>query len=218
MKIFKITEKNYTSNCYIIMTSNKNAIIIDPNNFYDINKIVFENKIFVKYIILTHEHYDHVCAVNDIKDNYKDVVLISSKSCSELLAYTDFQKNRFRLYLHYMGVKKDIELADCKLYKSDIEFKDSYKFNIDDCFFYLKETVGHSIGSISIILNDKYLFSGDSVLFDKDIIVKLSGGSMDLFKKYAKPYFKSLDRNLIVMPGHGDKFSLGEKIDKSWKD
>ena len=200
------------------MTSNKNAVIIDPNNFCKINEIVLEHKISVKYIILTHEHYDHVYGVKDIKNNYKDVVLISSKSCSELLAFVDLQKNRFRLYLHYMGVARDIELADCKLDKSDIEFEDSYKFNLDDCFFYLKETVGHSMGSISIILNDKYLFAGDSVLFYKDIIVKLSGGNRVLFEKYAKPYFKSLDRNLIVMPGHGDRFSLGEKIDKSWKD
>lgn len=70
----------------------------------------------------------------------------------------------------------------------------------------LVETPGHSEGSICILIDKQYLFSGDSLL-EQEIAV-----ADDLFKKAIRKrienVLKSTSRNCYVYPGHGENFSL----------
>ena len=55
------------TNCYIVETDNKNAVIIDCGDEADrILQFVEEKGLTVKQIFLTHGHFDHICAVADI--------------------------------------------------------------------------------------------------------------------------------------------------------
>ncbi|RRD93851.1 MBL fold metallo-hydrolase [Clostridiales bacterium COT073_COT-073] len=218
MEIFRIEEKTYSSNCYIIATDNRNAIVIDPNSFEEIQEILTTHGLTLKYILLTHEHYDHVCALEELKKYQADALVVAQKHCSEALPFVDQNKERFRLYLHYMGVDRHIALKSCKPDCADMEFDDNLELKLDDCQFVLKGTPGHSPGSSAFILNERYLFAGDSVLLAKDVVVKFSGGDIKLFENLAKPFFKSLKDSLIVMPGHGAPFCLSEKLKNDWKD
>lgn len=211
MKIIRSTEQTFTSNSYIIITAKKNAVIIDPNSAESIVKMIGEHQAKVVYILLTHEHYDHVCGLGALKAVCPETILVASKACSRQLPQVNVQKERFRLYLHYMGAGRNLELPDCDLPKADREFADKLELELDDCIFSLKSTPGHSPGSISIVLNERYLFAGDSVLPGKDVVVKFSGGDKAMFEREAKPYFMGLTPHLIVLPGHGNAFLLGKK-------
>ncbi len=211
MKIFTLTEKNFTSNCYIIATNQGNAIIVDPNDFVAAERLLLEKSLTLRYVLLTHEHYDHICGLGELKERCAKAVVIASQKCSEALPFVNEKKERFRLYLHYMGRNRNMPLKDCHIHRAEIEFTEDYELEIDDCFFYLKSVAGHSEGSIIIFLNHQYLFSGDSLLLEKDIVVKFSGGNPQLYETKTKPYLMSLDKDLTVLPGHGRIFPLWEK-------
>ncbi len=71
MKIEKIVVGLYQENCYLIIKDNK-CIIVDPGDESEkiISKIE-KLKLNVLCIIITHAHFDHVGALNDVLDKYK---------------------------------------------------------------------------------------------------------------------------------------------------
>lgn len=78
--------------------------------------------------------------------------------------------------------------------------------------FELFEVNGHSNGSICIILNNQYLFSGDNLLKERTLITEFFGSNKDTYKTKTLNFFKSINGSLIVLPGHGESFILREKI------
>ena len=68
----------------------------------------------------------------------------------------------------------------------------------------LTETPGHSSGSICVQIDDKYLFTGDSLLKDVDVITRLPGGSKIEYESITLPYLQSLSKDLYIYPGHGE--------------
>ena len=68
---------------------------------------------------------------------------------------------------------------------------------------------GHSQGSCCILLNNKVLFTGDSLLAEYPVITRFPGGSSKDYKNISLPFLKSLNPNLVVYPGHGKSERLG---------
>lgn len=73
MKISKVVVGYLEENCYILEKNNK-VIIIDPGD--EAEKIIKEigNKEVVA-ILITHNHFDHIGALNTLKNKYKVKVL-----------------------------------------------------------------------------------------------------------------------------------------------
>lgn len=53
---------------------------------------------------------------------------------------------------------------------------------------FCKELPGHSNGSTGILIDEKYFFSGDSLLKDFNTITALPGGNRKLYNKVTKQY------------------------------
>ena len=69
MKIDKIVVGNLFENCYVISIDNK-CLIVDPGD--EENRIIdFIGDMEVVGILVTHNHFDHVGALTDIKNKYK---------------------------------------------------------------------------------------------------------------------------------------------------
>ena len=69
MKIKTVVVGNLDTNCYILIKNN-NALVIDPGDDYA--KIVSEigdNK--VVGVLVTHNHFDHIGALEQLKNYYK---------------------------------------------------------------------------------------------------------------------------------------------------
>ena len=60
------------------------------------------------------------------------------------------------------------------------------------------------------ILNNKILFSGDTLLQNDAVITRFPESNKEQYLGIALPYLQSLDKNIIVLPGHGDPFVLSE--------
>ena len=71
MNIKKIVVGLYEENCYFV-TKDNNLIIIDPGDeFKKIDNIITNNNYNLLAILITHAHFDHIGALNDIVNKYK---------------------------------------------------------------------------------------------------------------------------------------------------
>ncbi|PIZ40635.1 MBL fold metallo-hydrolase, partial [Candidatus Aquicultor secundus] len=158
------------SNCYLVASEpTKEAIVIDPGGSAGvIMDTIAAQELDVKYIILTHGHYDHFEAALDIarKTGAKigihklDEAALSQPSIS-LATWLGENPETFT---------PDFELTDGQIIKfGDLEAK-------------ILATPGHSPGSITVNIGNT-LFTGD-LLFNRSIgRTDLAGGSYETLLK-----------------------------------
>lgn len=68
MQIDKMVVGDYQTNCYIL-TNNNNCIIIDPGDEFEKIKEFLKDKNVVA-ILITHKHFDHIGALDDLSNTY----------------------------------------------------------------------------------------------------------------------------------------------------
>ncbi|XDD53476.1 MBL fold metallo-hydrolase [Leptospira sp. WS4.C2] len=91
-------------------------------------------------------------------------------------------------------------------------------FSVGNLKFQVIHTPGHTPCSISLLLNGKYLFSGDALLIRGCGRTDFQGGNAeDLYKSITEKLF-SLPDDTIVLPGHDYKGFLSTTIgeEKQW--
>ncbi len=187
-----------STNCYFIWDDDYpcETIIIDPGGDFEIIINFLKNHNLVpKYIINTHGHADHIICNDGIKKIFADVKVLIGEKDKDCLFLPE--KNLSNM----IGLNIKLENPDILLNeKKIISFQKNHNFKV-------LETPGHSEGSICLILDDKYLFSGDTLF--KESVGRTDfpySSSKDLFNSLEK--LKSLDKNYIVYPGHGEKTTL----------
>ena len=81
LKIITVVTGYLRENCYIIH-NDKDALIIDPGD--ESNKIISSvGNLNVLGILITHYHFDHIGALDEVKAKYKKAKLIDFKSKKE---------------------------------------------------------------------------------------------------------------------------------------
>ncbi|MFA9376887.1 MAG: MBL fold metallo-hydrolase [Lachnotalea sp.] len=202
---------DYESNCYIVFNKiTKKSIIIDPNDFKQLEQFIKKQGLTNEYIFLTHEHYDHVAALSLVK-KYIGGIIVSSEMCSQELGNVQTLLNRtYRLHMMFMGNKKT-EIPYFQPSKVDKTFQDFLEIKWENSDILLKETIGHSRGSVSIYFTDEMIFSGDAFLSGKPVITKMLGGNKEDYLNSTLAYYESLSKDIKVYPGHGEMFILKDK-------
>lgn len=200
MKIELIKNKPVNSNSYIIFSEKiQNCIVVDPGtkNCEALMAFFEQKKVSPEYIILTHEHFDHVWGVNKLIELYSCTV-ICSKNCYDLIS--DVKKNLsiFHDQIGFSVILKNVILVS------------NFEFKWNTIFIKFKETVGHSNGSISFWFKNN-LFTGDLLIKNNKTITKLPGGDKKKVLNSLDFIEKNFDHaSTVVYPGHGDKFYLSE--------
>lgn len=190
------------------------AVIIDPNTDEEAFLFLEKRQITHCYIILTHEHYDHISGVNKFRERFNCTV-ICSKKCGENIKAA---KKNLAAYFDVLLTCSNLKMPTGFLFEdynysctADIVFQEKYILNLGSDELILTETPGHSEGSICIVMDNVILFSGDSLL-NVPVITKLPGGSRKEYEQITLPYLRELSKSLIVYPGHGDIFPINSKI------
>ncbi len=183
------------SNCYLLVDSETNdGYIFDPGfddpRLYDFIK---DNKINLKKILLTHGHYDHIGAVQKLKDLTGAEVVISKKD-AKYLENPDLNLSNFS------GNIIELEPADVLVEDGDkINLKDDYNLTV-------LETPGHTPGSICF-LGDGYMISGDLIFQDSIGRTDFEEGNYPDMVNSLKRIMQLPDSTLIL-PGHGEITSI----------
>ena len=212
-EVYKYIMPVITSNMYIIIRED-HALIVDPNENENAVELLKESGVKDITIILTHEHFDHISGVNFFRRQWECTVY-ANNHCKEMT--TDPNKNLSAFFMAMFIDKTEEERK-----KVHEMFQDDYSCRVDVGFdkecnmewhglsVKMIETPGHSPGSICILINDEYLFSGDSLVDGNRVITRLPGGSRKYYNEITRPLLESLSEDIIVFPGHGTEGYLKE--------
>ncbi len=180
-----------SSNTYLLSCGGECAVI-DPSSRCDISDCHGK----LKYIILTHAHYDHMLNIDEwaektgapifVSDRDADALVNSEKNCSRLLTGEEHG---------YYGVTNTFSDGDTLL--------------LGDEKITVISTPGHTPGSVCLLAG-KSIFVGDTI-FERGGFGRydFTGGN---FPDLRKSIFKlcELDGNITVYSGHGAKFTIEE--------
>ena len=216
LEVFRFQYEPVDSNMFFIPIDDS-GFIIDPNVNEDLLLLFKEYGTTHVTAILTHEHYDHISGVKWLQEKI-DTSVFCQKECAKYI-FSD-KENSPKLMALVLNTK---DMTDGGHRYAD--FMASYKaftINADETFterksltmgivsFECFSTPGHSPGSACYILANKYIFTGDSLIQNTPTILCFRTSDKERYKKETLPFLKSLDKEMIVFPGHGDPFKITE--------
>ncbi|MFY2152273.1 MBL fold metallo-hydrolase [Mammaliicoccus sciuri] len=187
------------TNCYILEGENE-LLVIDPgDNGEFLNKQIKQYHKKVSAVLLTHAHFDHIGAVDDVANEFDVKVYVHPEEKSWL---TDTEKNgskKFAMYQLPQVVQHTVP-----------QIMEAGEYEIGEFKFEAIHTPGHSPGSLSFVFGD-FAIVGDT-LFKGGI------GRTDLYKGDTKTLLNSiedklleLDPNTTIFPGHGPETTIADE-------
>ena len=186
------------ANNYLVVDEvSKEAILIDCSDYVtEIIDYVKENNLTVKYILLTHGHFDHVLGINRMNEVLGAKVYVH-KGDKEQVVNTRAVMTMFGLPTE--GVENP---------KITATLSDAGELTLGNQVIKVIETPGHTPGGVCYLIGD-CLFSGDTLFHGTIGRTDLPGGSFQQIKHSVKDVLFALDENIKVYPGHGEPTSIG---------
>lgn len=186
---------DYGANCYVVTDdASKTALVIDPGVPSDeLNDALLGYNL--KYILLTHGHFDHIFGCKALKEIYPE---------AEICIHTD---DEICLSDNKMNLAGDFEetpgvVADKILHNGDV-------VDFADTCFYVLNTPGHSPGSVCYVdEKNKLIFSGDTLFCLTVGRTDFIGGSFEDMMASVKK-LSEYDDDYAVYPGHNRATTIG---------
>lgn len=194
MMIDRVVVGKYGVNAYII-ADGKEAAVVDPGAQANlIVRKLEEHGLTLKYILLTHGHGDHIGGVQALKDKYNPEIILSEGDF-DMITTPDLNHS-----VDICGEAISFE-ADRYVRNKDIILLGELKI---ECI----TTPGHTKGGLCYLVGN-YLLTGDT-LFNRSVgRTDLHGGSMTDLVNSISSKLMVLDDDIIVLPGHGAKSTIG---------
>ncbi|MGK8424271.1 MBL fold metallo-hydrolase [Staphylococcus epidermidis] len=191
MRISNLTLGIVDTNTYFI-ENEENVILIDPSSESQkiIKKLNQINKP-LKAILLTHAHYDHIGALDDIIEKYQVPVYMSKDEFDFL---TDPDKNGSSKFTQYGLSKIESHANPLSLSEGTAEIE-GFKFKV-------LHTPGHSPGSLSFVFND-FAVVGDTLFKNGIGRTDLYKGDYETLIDSIKDKLFELEGDMPLFPGHG---------------
>ena len=191
-----ITEGSFGTNCYLLTDDNtKDALVVDCAVFSPAMKNALERAGVseLRYILLTHGHFDHVCGVRALRDAYGGKICIHTEDAD-------------CLYDEDKSLNSQVEFAPQGLCRADVLLEEGSRLPFGDGEITVMHTPGHTRGSVCYLYKD-LMFSGDTLFY-------LSMGRTDMPGGSTRQLFASLRRigqmqgEYRILPGHEDETDL----------
>lgn len=190
------------TNAYILSNENKECVVFDPGG--DGQKLIsILNRQGLKpvAILLTHAHFDHIGAVDEVRNHYDVKVYIHEKE-KNWLADSSLNGSRF-----FMG-------NEVRINEADVLLKDEGKLTVGSFTFELFHTPGHSPGSVSFYHQEaEVVFSGDALFAGSIGRTDLPGGNSELLLSSIHKKLLTLPEETIVLSGHGPETTIQAEMD-----
>ncbi len=193
------------ANCYVVIDeATGDAAVIDPGWYDDIilNTLAKENA-NLKYVLLTHGHFDHVSGVYGFQHGEGAKVVIHASDKEHLL---DPRKSLAE------GNFPEPHQPVC----ADILVKDGDVIKLGESEIKVMHTPGHTNGSVCYILED------DRVIFSGDTLFCMTAGRTDFWDGSDEKMIASLkklialDGDYNVYPGHNRETTLERERTRNW--
>lgn len=198
------------ANSYVIV-SNGHALVIDACSM-DVAEELKKRGIIPDYLILTHEHCDHLWGVNATRSAFPEIKVLAQEYCSEAIG--DPKLNKAKQYHIYATLRfgegyQNEEAKNRKYTCAPTEITFNERLELRWCGYEIvfHHTPGHSPGSMFVRIKDIGIFSGDSIL-QEETFLKFDGGDEEAFNSVTLPMIESIPDETVIFPGHGEVFQM----------
>lgn len=198
MKVTGMTLGMVGTNVWICVNEEtKEAFVVDPaDGAEQIEAKLAQNQWILKGILLTHGHFDHIGAVEALRNAYQ-VPVWAAEAERELLS--DVEAN-----LSGSWTGRPIRV------KADHWLQDLDCFMLAGMRIQMILTPGHTAGSCCYYLAEEHvLLSGDTLFAGSCGRTDLPTGSMNAIVRSIRERLFALPPETEVYPGHGETTSIG---------
>lgn len=180
-------------NCYIAFDEEtREAVVLDPGgDVDDICKALNQFGAKVKYIVLTHGHFDHTSGVEELKNIVGAPVAMAKEDNDMFLQGA----------MYYGPLPED---------GADICLKDGDTLEFGNHTMKVLVTPGHTPGGISLLV-DNDIFTGDTLFAGSIGRTDLPGGNYETIMSSIKNKLMPLANTIAVHPGHGPSSTIGHE-------
>lgn len=191
------------NNFLLIDEETKEAVLIDCTDANsDIDEALENYGATLKYILLTHGHFDHVMGVNYFRKKYDCKALIHEADVPLLNSMDKFVK--------------EFGMPSVEIQKVDGYINENRVITFGENEIKVIHTPGHTPGSVCFLIEDK-LFTGDTIFYETVGRTDLAGGSFSQLKSSINEKIFTLDENIEIYPGHGRNSTVGyEKVNNKF--
>mgnify|MGYP003302665915 CR=1 FL=1 len=194
------------ANCYVLVDEKTGeSAIVDPAYFNEKIEAAFKEAGVgnLKYILLTHGHFDHILGVHGLKEATGAKVVIH-KDDAEFLTDPDKSLAAGNFPEPQIPVEADITVSD------------GDELLLGDELIRVISTPGHTMGSICYALeNDRVLITGDTLFCMTAGRTDLYGGNERMLIESLKKLI-ALDGDYRVLPGHNRETTLERERTRNW--
>jgi hydroxyacylglutathione hydrolase len=193
------------TNCYIVgCEKTRLAAIIDPGDEAErILEVIQDSGLTVTHILLTHAHFDHIAAVNEVM----------KVTGAPLALHPDDL-----FLLNAGGGSIFFGLQPPPIPDPTIRLAAGQEISIGELTLHVLHTPGHTPGHVTFHEpNERVVFDGD-VLFAQGIgRTDLPGGSYETLMRSINQQLMTLPDETVVYSGHGPATTIGrERASNPW--
>lgn len=188
-----------TNTYYVYDDETKRGLIVDPADSPDTIIAKADSLLMIpKAILITHGHFDHVLAMNKVREHYG------------IKVYAGLTEKQV---LHDMAMNLTSSFGMGQIFDADIYLKDGEEFETAGYHIKAIEVPGHTIGGMCYYFDKQgVLFSGDTLFCESVGRSDFPGGSASALCRGIKDKLFILPEHTKVYPGHMDETTIGNEI------
>lgn len=192
MKVISEKFGSMDNNCSLIIDEKTNqSALVDCNEFSQ-KMIDMIGDTDLKYILLTHGHFDHIIGVKSVKEKYGAQVVISKEDEPML------NSSKLSLAVFCNAPQNNVD--------ADIIVKDGDEITLGEIKIKVMATPGHTSGSVCYIA-ENCIFSGDTLFYCSCGRTDFPSGSPEQMMSSLQK-LKALDGVYKVYTGHNNLTTL----------
>lgn len=188
-----------TNTYYVYDDETKRGLIVDPADSPDTIIAKADSLSMIpEAILITHGHFDHVLAMNKVREHYG------------IKVYAGLTEKQV---LHDMAMNLTSSFGIGQVFDADIYLKDGEEFETAGYHIRAIEVPGHTIGGMCYYFDKQgVLFSGDTLFCESVGRSDFPGGSASALCRGIKDKLFILPEHTKVYPGHMDETTIGNEI------
>jgi len=196
MKVKLFESMGFSANCYALEIGDEIALIDVGQMTLDIMTYIAENIGRIKYVLLTHNHFDHIGGVA------KALEMTDAK-----LAIHEADGKNLTDPTYNMTSRVGLSNPD---FSVDLMLKDGDILPLGGETIRVIHTPGHTVGGVCYLVGD-VIFSGDTLFAGTVGRTDFAGGDMAVLLESLQK-LASLSGDFTVYPGHEEATTLAYEI------